>query len=341
MSVTKKISWLHCKLIINCFVFLAWYGITYSQNLQVADSVNARYTFSPKTNENKIIQQAPSDNFYRTDSIFSLSSPKGYIPSLFLNFGRQAVAPFHFKPKEWIITGAAFGITVALIHFDSDIDDWAKVQKQKHNWVNKTSPVITEFGGNLGICSAVAAGLLSAAFKNQKGVQTSLMATQAMITSGLWVHVLKEFSGRERPMAAYNISKSEGGKWHGPFAQFDQDLAIKKPGSSFDSFPSGHAATAFSIATVFATQYSDIKAIPIISYSVASLVGISRLTEHEHWASDVFAGALLGYFCGKQVVGHFNKTHQNAVSSNLSKSQNKADLTIIQNGNQIGLSVKW
>ena len=271
MSVTKMISCLPGKLIINSLVLLAYCGIASSQNLQVSDSVNDRNTFSAKTIENKIIHQDPSHNFYSTDSIFSLSSPKGYIPSLFINFGRQAVAPFHFKTKEWIISGAAFGITVALIHFDSDIDDWAKVQKQKHNWVNKSSPVITEFGGNLGICSVVAAGLLSAAFKNQKGVQTSLMATQAMITSGLWVHVIKLFSGRERPMADYNISKSEGGKWHGPFAQFDQDLAIKRPGSSFDSFPSGHAATAFSIATVFATQYSDIKAIPIISYSVASL----------------------------------------------------------------------
>ncbi|TAL76684.1 MAG: phosphatase PAP2 family protein, partial [Bacteroidetes bacterium] len=109
----------------------------------------------------------------------------------------------------------------------------------------------------------------------------------------------------------------------------------------FDSFPSGHTATAFSIATVFASQYNDTKAIPILSYSLASLVGISRLTEHEHWASDVFSGALLGYLCGKQVVSHFKKTHQNVFTSVSSKPGNKSERTFFQNGNQIGLSLKW
>jgi len=71
--------------------------------------------------------------------------------------------------------------------------------------------------------------------------------------------------------------------------------------SAFDAFPSGHTATAFSIATVFATQYKDIKAIPVICYSTATLVGISRLTEHEHWASDVFVGGIMGYLCGNKL----------------------------------------
>jgi hypothetical protein len=48
-------------------------------------------------------------------------------------------------------------------------------------------------------------------------------------------------------------------------------------------------ATAFSIATIFASMYKDKPLIGIVSYSLASMVGISRLTEHAHWASDVFA----------------------------------------------------
>ena len=72
------------------------------------------------------------------------------------------------------MTGAAMGITAALIHVDNEIDDWARVQKQKHNWVNKSSPFITEFGSNYGICSVIAIGSFSAAFKNKKGVQTCL-----------------------------------------------------------------------------------------------------------------------------------------------------------------------
>ena len=295
----------------------------------------------PSNNQKEIVTLKPSGNFYETDSIFSFRSPNGYIPSLLHNFGEQVTAPLHFKAKQWIITGASVCIAAALIHVDNEVDDWAHIQKQKHNWVAKSSPVITQFGGNDGIYSVAAIGLLSAAFKNEKGVQTSLLATQAWFTSGVWVRMIKMLTGRERPEADYIYSKTEGGKWYGPFAQYDQDLAIKRPGSAFDSFPSGHSATAFSIATVFASQYKDIKAIPIISYSVASLVGISRLTEHKHWASDVFVGSLIGYACGKQVVSHFNKTHQNLLSPEQLKSKSKSEITFIQNGNQVGFSLMW
>jgi membrane-associated phospholipid phosphatase len=92
---------------------------------------------------------------------------------------------------------------------------------------------------------------------------------------------------------------------------------------------------------VFATQYKDIKAIPVICYSAATLVGISRLTDHQHWASDVFVRGIMGYLCGKQVVNHYNKTHQNYVNSLSSKSKNKTELTFIQTGNQFGLFLKW
>lgn len=316
-------------------------GTISAQNLPVTDSVSAPSVFSPKTNYDKISNPESSGNFYKTDSIFSFRSPKGYIPSLLYNFADQAKAPFRFNTRELIITGSAACITGALILVDGDIDDWARVQKQRHNWVNKSSPVITQFGSTWGICSVASIGLLSAAFKNQKGVETSLLATQAIITSGVWVHIIKMMTGRERPEADYIYSKTEGGKWHGPFAQYDQDLAIRRPGSSFDSFPSGHTATAFSIATVFATQYRDIRAIPIICYSAATLVGMSRLTEHKHWSSDVFVGALLGFACGKQVVSHFNKTHQNLLQQAHSKFANKTELTLFQYDNQIGLSLKW
>ena len=326
---------------LTCVLFLVICNQVYSQNLQVVDSVGSKQATYSTQNKDNTGNKKSADNFYKTDSIFSLRSPKGYFPSLLHNFGEQATAPLHFKKKEWIITASSIGITAALIHFDGDIDEWARVQKQKHNWVNISSPFISEFGSNYGMYSVGAFGLLSAALKDEKGVQTSLLATQAMITSGVWVHLIKILTGRERPSADYVFSKYDAGKWYGPFAQFDQDLALRKPGSSFDAFPSGHTITAFSIATVFATMYKDKPAIPIISYSAATLVGISRLTEHAHWASDVFVGALLGYACGKQVVAHFNKTHQKALASGSSKSLKKAELTFIQYGNQVGLSLKW
>jgi membrane-associated phospholipid phosphatase len=67
------------------------------------------------------------------------------------------------------------------------------------------------------------------------------------------------------------------------------------------SFPSGHASDAFSIASVFAEMY-DNRAVGISAYTIASLVGLQRLYADRHWASDVFAGAVLGTIVGKSVV---------------------------------------
>jgi membrane-associated PAP2 superfamily phosphatase len=339
MCIVKSISTLFIYLTLFGVVPFIFEDIVEARSLQDTDSLITRS--SSKSYQNKLSFQISSGNFYRTDSIFSFHSQKGYIPSLFHNIGEQAIAPFHFTAKQWLFTGAATGITVALIFADEDIDSWARVQKQKHMWVNRSSPFISEFGSNYGIYTVVAEGLLSAAFKNEKGVQTSLLATQAVITSGIWTQIIKQLTGRERPKASYIFSHIEGGKWHGPFAKYLETDPDNNERFSYDSFPSGHAATAFAIATVFAEQYKEYKVVPVLLYSVATLVGVSRMTEHEHWASDVSVGALIGFLSGKQVVQHYYRTHQNSQPPLESKQKNNREIVFIQYENQIGFSIVW
>jgi membrane-associated phospholipid phosphatase len=65
------------------------------------------------------------------------------------------------------------------------------------------------------------------------------------------------------------------------------------------SFPSGHAATSFMIASVV-QRYYGWKA-GIIGYSAATFIAFSRSRENKHWASDLTAGATLGYIVGSSV----------------------------------------
>ena len=334
MSTSKRHSCFLTDFLILCVIFVAHSVIVLPQQ---PDSSEIATIDLPLKQTGNI---TPSTNFYKVDSVFSFRSKKGYFPLLLDDFGEQIKAPFKMNGRQLVMTGAGIGITALLIHFDPKIDDWARVQKQNHKWINATSPVITRFGGDWGVYSVIAAGIISAAGRNEKGVETSLLATQAMITSGVWVNIVKILTGRERPKANYGFSKVPGGMWYGPLAKYDQD-AVKKPVSAYDAFPSGHTATVFSIATVIALQYKDIKAVPIICYSVASLVGISRLTEHQHWASDDFVGGIAGYLCGRQVVNHYNKMKERSGSSFTSKAKIKPELALTQYGNQIGLLLKW
>ncbi len=70
-----------------------------------------------------------------------------------------------------------------------------------------------------------------------------------------------------------------------------------------ESFPSANTSNAFTTATVFATMYKDKKWVPPLAYGLATLVGFSRIYNNGHWASDVMAGAAVGFLSAKGVIG--------------------------------------
>ena len=247
----------------------------------------------------------------KRDSILSIRSPKGYLPSLVSEFGRQLTSPLRMNAKDFCWFAGVAITTALLIHYDYDIDERIRYSKEDNTLVRKSSPIITEFGNTYGIGVVGVCGIASLITKDRKLLQTSLLATQAAITSGVWVRIIKYCTSRERPSASYTFEANKGhpgGYWYGFFKQYDVSLtSVGRDISFFDAFPSGHTSTAFSIATVFAMQYSETKAVPILAYTLAGLVGITRMTEHTHWASDVFVGAWAGYLCAKQVVNHHRK----------------------------------
>lgn len=63
-------------------------------------------------------------------------------------------------------------------------------------------------------------------------------------------------------------------------------------GSDFASFPSGHAAAAFTVATMEA-RFHPRQA--LLWYGGATVIAASRVVLHRHYTRDVVAGALLGF----------------------------------------------
>lgn len=74
----------------------------------------------------------------------------------------------------------------------------------------------------------------------------------------------------------------------------------------FSSFPSGHTATAFAIATVFGLYFNK-KGIVLLSLILAALVGYSRIYLGNHFVSDILGGLLVGVFTGILAVYVANK----------------------------------
>lgn len=76
---------------------------------------------------------------------------------------------------------------------------------------------------------------------------------------------------------------------------------VERPdGSGFNSFPSGHTATAFMGAELLYQEYKD-KSVwyGISGYAIAAGTGAFRMYNNRHWLSDVVAGAGIGILSAK------------------------------------------
>lgn len=74
-----------------------------------------------------------------------------------------------------------------------------------------------------------------------------------------------------------------------------------KPMGGRDSFPSGHATQAFTLATVV-SAYADRPWASVAAYTGATLVGLARVEQRAHYVSDVAAGAVIGTLSAKAVL---------------------------------------
>ena len=73
------------------------------------------------------------------------------------------------------------------------------------------------------------------------------------------------------------------------------DVRTLVPTSTSYSFPSSHATNIFGLATILSNKYRNFR---FYFFSVALVVGISRVYVGVHYPFDVLAGALVGILCG-------------------------------------------
>ena len=72
-----------------------------------------------------------------------------------------------------------------------------------------------------------------------------------------------------------------------------QRRAFIQPSDKF-SFPSGHTAAAFVMASLLTAFYPPVA---LVAYPLALAIGASRVTLGVHYPSDIVAGAVLGSGC--------------------------------------------
>lgn len=70
---------------------------------------------------------------------------------------------------------------------------------------------------------------------------------------------------------------------------------LRPDGTTYNSFPSGHTAMAFTAASALHKEYGYLSPwVGIAGYTAATVTGISRALNNRHWLSDVVVGAGMG-----------------------------------------------
>ena len=250
---------------------------------------------------------------------------KTYFILLGSDLKQSFTKPFHMSGKDWANLGKFAVVTGALSFADEPIQKGALKFRNSHPGVANVSKYVTNFGGMYEAYGLAALGAYGFIFKNEKIKTTTLLATQAYITAGAVESVTKFLTGRTRPSYYTDGTEAEP-SFLGPFSKTATNASGRKV---YSSFPSGHTTVAFAAATVFALEYRDKPVIPIIAYSAASLIGVSRITENKHWATDVLVGAALGILTGREVVNNYHRysklkapgQKKNTVTFNIDYSQ--------------------
>jgi membrane-associated phospholipid phosphatase len=184
-----------------------------------------------------------------------------------------------------IAVGYAGATYACYLFLDSRIQD--ESQEGKTGFSTRLSSSIGHLG--LGRFQSIAWGsttALALITKNKKLQKTVIIWAGSLLLNSTITDQLKISFQRHRPSSGdpYNVFDWRGGP------------------RLNNSFPSAHTSNAFTTATVFASLYGDHHWVPPLAYGLATLVGLSRIYDNAHWASDVMTGAAVGFLSAKAMT---------------------------------------
>src|SRR5882672_1298893 len=183
-------------------------------------------------------------------------------------------AKIRFSDTQWLVPLS--GITAGLFVTDSDFS----------GHLSKNPATISHYKtlSNAGVGALIGGAggmwLLGHVRHNEHWSETGFLAGEAALNSLVAVESFKYTLRRERPYQ---------GNGSGSFFQ-----------SGGTSFPSEHAAAAWSVAGVIAHEYPG-PFTKIMAYGLASMVSFSRVRAHQHFPSDVLVGTVIGNLVAQNI----------------------------------------
>jgi len=223
--------------------------------------------------------------------------------------------------KDALLLGAFAAGTVIVAPIDMQIANRLQDPGTQENRFLRTAATGFRLLGDPGSVVTGVGIYVVGRIDGQRRVQSlGLHSVESIALSGALATGIKLMAGRQRPY-----------------------LDIKNPhnfqlwrgfqGDQFRSFPSGHTVAAFAFASTLTreTQFwwpHSAFWIGTVFYGGAGMVGLSRIYNNMHWASDVVAGAAIGTIIGLKVVKYTHSHPTGGIDSKLIKGKTRSQLQL-------------
>ena len=189
-----------------------------------------------------------------------------------------------------------------------------------------------------GFTAMYGVGLLTG---NEKLQEASILTTKAVIESYVVSHLLlKSTIGRHRPARPLG-NTLEGDRdsqfpfVHSPLDFFNWHLNGLGSSAYGTGFPSYHATMYFAVASV-TSQVFENKWIP---YSAMVFGLLYDIRGHNHWVSELVAGAVIGEFIGRVVYENYHTQRSKSKTTHEKKPLFKKNVSLGQTFGVIGPSL--
>jgi len=191
-------------------------------------------------------------------------------------------APLHWRSGDWLHRGVIIAGLALASSNDSQVSDFARRTRSPASEI--AFDQVGRFGEEYSLAVMGGFWLAGKVFRSDRASRVARDSiTSSILAAGLITPALKAAVGRDRPRDS-------------------NDSDALRPFGGGNSFPSGHTTQAFAIAGSIANNFPQ-RWVKITSYSLASLVGFSRIETDAHYFTDVAAGALIGTWVSRKVTG--------------------------------------
>jgi hypothetical protein len=160
-------------------------------------------------------------------------------------------APADWGPSQWSRAGITLALTAGLMTQDNGIERF--VQRHKSPFTHTLSNIGSDVATPQIIMPALGGLYLYGKFADDdRARETALLSTESFVIANTLTEMVKLASHRARP------DFGPAGDFRGPSLSMNDN---------FLSFASGHATSAFSVASVIASEYHDVKWAAPLAYS--------------------------------------------------------------------------